>query len=287
MKLGISSYSLYQAMQQKRMDILQVIEWIAEQKADHVELVPELGFDIEQEGLIEQIREKTQSLDLDISNYAVGGNFASDDDREIQAELGKVFRHVDIAHQLGVDRMRHDVMWLPASEATTAKFEADFEKLVSVCRQVADYASQYGITTSIENHGYHVQTSERVLRLLHAVDRENFKITIDIGNFMVADENSAAAVKKVIPYASMVHFKDFYFRPAPYRFHQNWMPTIAGNYVRGAVFGYGNIDTEAIGGILLDAGYDGPISIEFEGHEDCLYGTSLGMDNARKLLNKE
>ena len=69
------------------------------------------------------------------------------------------------------------------------------------------------MTTTIENHGFSVQASDRVQRVLHAVDRPNFKTTLDIGNFMCVDENPIIGVMKNIPYASLVHFKDFYFRP--------------------------------------------------------------------------
>ena len=58
MKLGMSSYSLYQAMNKGEMDILDVLDWVKEIGGEHLELVP-LGFDfIENPELIEQVKEK-------------------------------------------------------------------------------------------------------------------------------------------------------------------------------------------------------------------------------------
>lgn len=60
---------------------------------------------------------------------------------------------------------------------------------------IADYAAQFGITTTIENHGFSVQASDRVQRVLHAADL-NFKMKLDIGNFMYVDENPIISVMK-------------------------------------------------------------------------------------------
>lgn len=286
MKFGISSYSLYGAIKENQMDIIQAIEWMAEKGSQHVEIVPGLGFDIEESGLIERIKSKTSDLGMEISNYAVRGNLISESDEEYQLEIKKLLRHVDIASQLGVNRMRHDVAWRPTNEATIDRFELDLKRLVSGCQTIADYAMQYGIVTSVENHGYHVQGSDRVLRLFHEVARANFKITLDIGNFMCADEDSLAAVKKLIHYASMVHLKDFYLRPAAQDPGQGWFPTLSGNYLRGAILGHGDTNLRAILKTIKASGYDGYASIEFEGMEESRLGTSISLENAKRIWDE-
>lgn len=106
-----------------------------------------------------------------------------------------------------VSKMRHDVA--QSADRSIGNFNKQLERMAEACRQIADYALTYGITTSVENHGYFVQHSDRVQALIQAVDRPNFRTTLDVGNFMCADENSVAAVKNNISYASMVHIKDF------------------------------------------------------------------------------
>ena len=44
-----------------------------------------------------------------------------------------------------------------------------------------------------------VQHSERVQALIHAVDRVNFRTTLDVGNFVCVDEDSVAAVTNNLP----------------------------------------------------------------------------------------
>jgi sugar phosphate isomerase/epimerase len=125
-----------------------------------------------------------------------------------------------------------------------------------------------------------------VLTLVHAVNRDNFKTTIDIGNFMCVDEDSVAAVKRNIGYASMVHLKDFYLRPSYRNPGEGWFRTASGNYLRGAIFGQGDIDVWEVLRVIKHSGYDGYVSIEFEGMEDCLVGAKSGMDNALRIWNE-
>jgi inosose dehydratase len=198
-------------------------------------------------------------------------------------EIERVKKHVDIANELGVKTMRHDVAFRPKEECTERQYEEDFEKLVNAVRLVADYAAQYGITTSIENHGFYIQSSDRVQRLINAVDRPNYKTTLDIGNFMCVDEDSVAAVKKNLPYASIVHLKDFYLRPGYKNPGEGWFQTLSGNYLRGAIVGQGDIDMPEVIRLVKASGYDGYISIEFEGMEDCRKGSRIGIENAKRL----
>ncbi|MCZ8513232.1 sugar phosphate isomerase/epimerase [Paenibacillus filicis] len=284
MKLGLSSYSLVRALQAKEMDILNVLDWVAEHGGEHIEIVP-LGFQLAgNPELIDAIRERAQTLGLDISNYAIGANFLTESPEAYEAEIQRVMREVDIAARLGVKRMRHDVASSP--DRSIRSFNRELGRLADACRRIADYAAPYGIVTSVENHGYYVQASDRVQALIHAVDRENFRTTLDIGNFLCVDEDVLSAVRKNVPYASMVHVKDFYIRP----FHSNpgtgWFRSSGGNYLRGAIAGHGDIDIREALRIVKQSGYDGYVSLEFEGLEDCRTGSKLGLENVRRLWDE-
>ncbi|MDR6882612.1 sugar phosphate isomerase/epimerase [Bacillus sp. 3255] len=281
MKLGVSTYSLFQALKSGEMDIMGVIDWIADQGGEHVEIVP-LGYDLPGNfELADRIRQKAESRGIEVSNYAIGANFLTDTEEAYRKEIERVKGEVELAARLGVKKMRHDVASSP--DRSIANFNRELERMAEACRQIADYASAYGITTSVENHGYFVQHSDRVQALIQAVDRPNFRTTLDVGNFMCADENSVAAVKNNISFASMVHVKDFYLRPAHLNPGQGWFPTLQGNYLRGAIVGHGDIDMRAVLKVIKESGYDGYISLEFEGMEECKTGTSIGLQNIRRL----
>lgn len=281
MKLGVSTYSLFQALKSGEMDIMAVIDWIADQGGEHVEIVP-LGYDLPGNfELVDRIREKAESRGIEISNYAIGANFLTDSEEDYHKEIERVKGEVDLAARLGVKKMRHDVA--QSADRSIGNFNKQLERMAEACRQIADYALTYGITTSVENHGYFVQHSDRVQALIQAVDRPNFRTTLDVGNFMCADENSVAAVKNNISYASMVHIKDFYLRPSHQNPGQGWFQTLQGNYLRGAIVGHGDIDMREVLRVIKVSGYDGYISLEFEGMEECKTGTLIGLQNIKRL----
>lgn len=282
MKLGISSYSLQGAMNAKEMTILDVVQWVADQGGEHVEIVP-ISFNLaEDAALADAIRQKAEAVGIEISNYAIGANFLTED---YENEIERVKKEVDIAHRLGVKLMRHDVAWKAPNEISIREFDQDLPRMAEACRRIAEYAAQFDIVTSVENHGYYVQASDRVQRLIHAVDKENFKTTLDTGNFLCVDEDPVVAVKKNISYASMVHVKDFYRRTSPLGLGEGWFPSSSGNYLRGAITGHGDINLPEVLKVIKHSGYDGYISIEFEGMENCEKAAKISFENVRSIWN--
>ncbi|MBO9608850.1 MAG: sugar phosphate isomerase/epimerase [Paenibacillaceae bacterium] len=284
MQIGISSYSFSQAIKAGEMTLIQVLEWAADKGCEHVEIVP-IGFALEDSpALIDEVRMTAARLGILLSNYAIPANFALEDAGAYEVEIARVKKHVDIAAALGVTRMRHDVASRPNGQTTLTQFYADLPRVAEACRRVADYAQDFGITTSVENHGRYVQHSERIQALLHAVSRDNFRTTLDIGNFWCVDEEPVAAVKRNLPLASMIHLKDFYYRPSSRNPGEGWFQTANGNYLRGAIFGQGDIDVWEILRLIQASGYSGFLSLEFEGKEDCRFGAGAGLDNIRRIL---
>ncbi|QNK56355.1 MULTISPECIES: sugar phosphate isomerase/epimerase [Paenibacillus] len=284
MKLGVSTYSLHRAFSSGELSLTGVIDYIASIGAEHVEIVP-LGFSmIEDPSLIETIRDAAAANGLELSSYAIGANFADKGGAEFEDEVERVKREVDVCAALGIKRMRHDVA--SSKDLSIGNFLAQLPQLTQACQTIADYAAGFGITTSVENHGYFIQHSDRVQALVHSVGRDNFRTTLDIGNFLCADENPLTAVANNIGLASMVHVKDFYIRPANRNPGEGWFKSTGGQYLRGAIAGQGDIDIPGVLGIVKRSGYDGFISIEFEGMEECRNGTKIALDNVRRIWNE-
>lgn len=284
MKTGLSTYSLSKAIKSGEMDVLESLRWIADNGGEHVEIVP-VGYTLtDNDKLVSQIVKTTDKLGLPISSYTIGANFLQDTDEAYELEIERVKKEVDIGGALGVSLMRHDAGSRPIPEATVEQLEEDLPKMAKACQIIADHAKQYGITTSVENHGRHMQGSERVQRLLLAVHRDNFKTTVDIGNFLCVDEDPLSAVQNNIRFASMVHLKDFYIRKTSRDMGEGWFETNHGNKLRGAIVGHGDIDIPSILKTIKQSGYDGYLSIEFEGLEECRLGSRLGMENTKRIL---
>jgi sugar phosphate isomerase/epimerase len=281
MKFGISTYSLFQAYSSGELTLEGVIGTIAELGADHAEIVP-IGYNlVDEPHLIDVILHAAQVHGLELSSYAISANFSGLTDEAFEEELQRVKREVDVCSKLGIKRMRHDIAG--SADVSIQHFLEELPRLIKACEEIADYAKPFNITTSIENHGFYVQHSDRIQAIVHGVNRDNFRTTVDIGNFLCVDEQPEVAVAKNIGLASMVHLKDFYIRPSTYSLDEGWFRSSGGILLRGAILGQGDINLPYVLKLIKESGYDGYISLEFEGLEECKLGTRLGFDYLKRV----
>lgn len=104
-----------------------------------------------------------------------------------------------------------------------------------------------------------------------------------MGNFLCVDENPLTAVSRVATYAIHAHAKDMlFFDGTVPRF--SMASTRGGNYFKGTVIGEGNVPVLACLRALKKAKYDGFLSIEYEGGEDCITSIAVSKENLEKYL---
>jgi len=233
----------------------------------------------------EMLLEESKKVGIKINAYSIGADFLKPD-LDWEAEVERLKGEVDIAEKLGVSLMRHDVSsGFPKDYEGPPSFDAAVPILAKGCRAVAEYAAEKGIKTMVENHGRFCQDSVRVEKLITETNHPNFGALVDIGNFLCADEDPAVAVGRMAPHAFYAHVKDFHVKSgsalSPGR---GWITTRAGNYLRGAIIGHGEVPVLQCLRLLVNNGYDEIISIEFEGMEPKLLGIELGLQNLRSYL---
>ncbi|ANE46107.1 sugar phosphate isomerase [Paenibacillus swuensis] len=289
MKVGLSSYSVVRLLEEGTLSILDLPQWIKEHGGEHLELAP-LGYSLlDDPQLADQLRIRADEAGIELSNYCISANFVQSTRAAFEEEVERVKKHVDLAARLRIPYVRHDVTGFSKEpgEISIGYFERVLPELVEGSRCIADYAATFGITTSIENHGFCVQASDRVRRVVEEVDRANFRTTLDVGNFLCVDEQPWVGVMNNISLASVVHFKDFYIRPYDQPPGEGpWFQSTHGNYLRGAILGQGDLNIPRLVKIVKDAGYDGYVTVEFEGIEDSFTGSRIGMDNLKRMWNE-
>ena len=59
--------------------------------------------------------------------------------------------------------------------------------------------------------------------------------------------------------------------------------TRGGNYLRGAIIGHGDVPVLQCLRVIKNAGYNGYITVEFEGMEDCLKGIKSGLNTLKRI----
>ena len=271
----------------------QAIEWLCENGAEVIEVVP-FGFDpLEDKGLAGRMKAAARKHGIPISNYSLNANFLQISQEEWNAEIAKVKAHIDVAHEMGCTTVRSDCSAYrrTAEENQIEVFYEDLPTIVKSYEALCEYAKPLGITVLIENHGFHVNGADRVRHVLVSVKADNFGHQLDVGNYICVDDKPEIATKKMMPFATTVHMKDFYVRnpnhdpgdATQFDCSGAWFRSTGGQFLRGAITGQGDLDMYNIIRTVKSSGFDGNIFIEYEGMEDCLYGTKVSLDNVKNI----
>lgn len=283
-RVAVSTWSLERWRRENGRSLDDALRWLADEGVAGVEFagLDEAAIDAPFRRA-EQLKTLCDALRLSIAGYCVGGELLTRSDAERAAAVATLKGHVDVAAALGAMRMRHDVTAGPSDDRPMS-WAAVLDAVTPSVASVADHAMGKGVRTSVENHGFYLQTADRIEGLVRAVNHPNFAITLDMGNFLCLNQDPVAAVRQLARYASIVHAKDFHVRPKDRLPGAGWFATPTTIGLRGAILGHGAIDVPAQLEILRDAKYDGWISLEFEGMEEPTMGVRLGLEYLRKQI---
>jgi sugar phosphate isomerase/epimerase len=295
-KFGVSIYSISRLILDGTITPEQGVEWLCEQGAEVIEIVP-FGIDLLNDGgLAERLKNIADKYGVSIANYSLNANFLMITDEEFDAEIARVKAHMDAAINLGITTLRCDSAGYrrPIVENTIEKFIEELPTITKAYEQLSEYAKEKGITLLLENHGFHANGGERVRLILKSVKADNFGHQLDVGNYICVDDAPEITVKKMLPFATTVHMKDFYIRPenrnpgdaTQFDCSGAWFRSVGGRYLRGSILGQGDLDIVDIIRSIKTSGFDGNIFIEYEGMEDCKYGTKVSLDNLKRIYQE-
>ena len=295
-RFGISIYGVSRKIYTRELTPIRAFERICEMGAEVVELVP-FGFNlVDTPELRPKFKEASKSLSVPIGNYSLNANFLMLSPEQYAAELARVKTHIDMVSDMEIPTIRVDsaAFSRPMCENTMEKFQEEMPLIVDTYEQLCDYAKPLGITVLLENHGFHANGSERVRQIMTSVKRDNFGHQLDVGNYTCVDDIPEIAVKKMIPFAKTVHMKDFYLRPAhrdpggaaDFRCENSWFRSVNGTFLRGSILAQGDLDIWDIMRTIKTSSFDGDIYLEYEGMEECEYGTHVSFANMKRIFEE-
>ncbi|MDJ0867792.1 MAG: TIM barrel protein [Myxococcota bacterium] len=156
--------------------------------------------------------------------------------------------------------------------------ESGFAAVVAGFQAACDVAADAGVQLVVERHiGSFADTPERVERLLDAVGRPNFALNYQVLDLLPQSEASAqpADARRLVPRARYFHLKNT--RPAA----DGAGPMPPGGALEGGV-----LDYRALLAAAFEAGYAGPLTIEFLAWDERPVEEKLAADVAylRRLL---
>lgn len=280
MKIGVSMWSYVRAYKDGRLDIPGFIHEAKRAGADGVELLDFFYRDIVADRHQAMLALRETGMPCPI--FSISQNFAKPTEEERRAQLDKIKFGVDEAVQYESEVVR--VFAGDVTEGIT--FQQARHWIVEGLAEASKYADSKGKKLALENHGTLAGRGEQVRGIIDDVRRlagnDALGANPDTGNFLIVNQPSHEAIREVAKYAYMVHFKDFAPEPAG---HNGFAySTIDGRRLVGTAVGEGTVDLGACIGALSDAGFDGWLSVEYEGEEDPLTAVRRSIENARKYL---
>lgn len=285
MKSCVSTYSYFKLYQTGEFDHYKAIDYTKNLGCEGVEFVlddnaPD-GSNPRDYAL--KLTEYAKNAGLEIPIYTTDANFFVP---EPEKEIERLCKHIDIASECGIPLLRHDVAWgFYEGYDGIRSYKKVIEYVAPHISAVADYAASKGVMTCTENHGRLLQDSERMLELFTAVDNKNYGFLCDIGNFGGVDENCEIAVSKLLEFIVHVHAKDNFTRSGmSYNPGRGYSLSRGGNYRRSTIFGHGNVPAFQILNAIKNSGYDGFVSLEFEGMEEAKEAVTIGTENLRRMI---
>jgi len=280
MKIGVSMYSYQQSVQAGKMDIPGFIHEAKRAGADGVELLTYYYKDLEADR--GRALEALAEAGLPCPIFSVSQNFAKTDPEVREGEVEKIRFGVDEAVRYGAGVVRV----FAGDVSAEVTFDQAREWIVAGLAEASKYAAERGVKLALENHGTLAGRGDQVrgliddVRTLSGVDA--LGANPDTGNFLLVNQPSHEAIAQVAALANMVHFKDFKLAEEGdpgyvYR-------ALDGRGYVGMAVGEGEVELGRCIQILKDSGYDGWLSVEYEGAEDPITAVARSIENARKYL---
>ena len=181
---------------------------------------------------------------LSVGYLASIGHFSGTDE-ELAEKVASAKEDVDVALFLGAPMIRIFTGILAD--------RADQQREIRCFQEIADYAAQKGISVGLQNHP---STGNEVRRILEETDRPNFTFLLDTGQWKdapmyngggptPADHPLYEYIRETAPYATHVRAKFFKIDSGREEY----------------------LDYDRIVPMLVDVGYNGSLTVVFEGKD--------------------
>ena len=262
-KISLAEWSLHRMLYSGELDHLEFCEIAREQfDLDAVEYVNSFFFDKAED--FDYLKEmKNRANDHGVSSLLImcdnEGDIGNPNQKAREKAVENHFKWMEAAKFLGCHSIR-----------VNAKSEGTYEDQIRLAsdglRRLTEYGAKIGINTIVENHGGLSSNGKWLVSVMKEVDHPMCGTLPDFGNFKIKDGewyDRYTGVDELMPYAKAVSAKSHSF---------NWK----GDEI--------NTDYKKMINIVLSAGYNGYIGIEFEGSKvDEIQGIQLTKNLMEKV----
>lgn len=272
MKLSVSAWCLQEKLFSNEIALLDFISYCHENGVKYVEL---LDCFLDGDKDIEKVNKLLDKLGMEVSAYSISNDFAHADKDERKNQVNYMKESMDTALKLGTRLLRV----FGGNQKEGMSFEDAEDWIIECFQEVAPLAEEKGITMVLENHGLLAGKSDQVRGIIDRVGSKALKSNADVGNFILVNEDSLKAVKNLKEKIGYIHLKDFKKIDV-----ENGYVALDGSIYQGRVLGKGDVPISAVINYLKEYGYQGFLSIEYEGPGDPEIGTSECIEYAKNAI---
>lgn len=281
MKVSVSMYSLVSIVREENWSVIDFLDYAKSISLDGVELLDIFWKDAKHnDDEIEEVVTALKERNLKVSAYDVTNNFVVESNEVRAIEVANVIEAIHVAKKLGTNIVRVFCGDLHGS----LSYEQAQGWIVESLKACAKVAEEEQVYLGIENHGHLAGKSDQVNEIIDQVNSPYVKSTFDTGNFLLVHEQPNDAFDQLKENIVHVHFKDF--RKKEPNENINAYRSIQGEELIGTIPGDGDVDLKYIVEGLRTIGYDGWLSLEYEGIEEARAATKEAVNRLKDLANQ-
>jgi sugar phosphate isomerase/epimerase len=258
MRIAVMSWSFNSALRAGEMDTADVIRFVRGLGVEAVELMDGFITDDQEDGIARALADTGCAHVC----YDVGGDFVQADLAGRQAAVEEVVAGLERGARLGAQR--------------------------ALVKQCLPAAARLGLPLTIEDHSSQAAVYGRSEHLEHICGGvgPRLQVTYDVGNFLLAGEDPASAAIRLGSRIVHAHYKDWHALKPGDEQPARGVTSPDGARYTGAVLGEGVVDMVAATAALRRIGYQGYVSVEYEGVGDPREAVRRGVAYARTLLDR-
>jgi len=270
-KTSVCHYSFHRLWKEENWDCDKLCEEVKDTGSEGVDFHEKLTAD--PDTARERITKAIEKSGLALSGISLSNDYNVADAAELEKRLATSRTWIDI----GAD-LKAPVMRIFGGGRSDEDRQVQFDRIVEAMKKITEHAVAKGVVLALENHGGIPLTGEEQSKMIEAVGSDNFKATIDVGNYMSGGQEGVDGSKAAAKHCGYVHFKDFLKVPST---EKPW-----GWATKPCTVGVGAVDHEGCLKHLADAGYSGWVALEYEGRTDERIGVEESIYYMKKVMSR-
>jgi len=271
LKVACCHYSLHRRWKDENWDIDRLTD---EVKALGIEGIDyHAGLLGSRDGVVEAVQSALDRSGLELSGFSLSTNFNREDPDELRAHVEDTLEWLQVAAELNAPVSR--IFGGHVDRSKPELIQTALHRITETLGNLASKAEAMGLVLALENHGGLPCTGEEQAQVIEAVNSPALKATIDVGNYMSCGQEGVDGTRAVSRHTGYVHIKDMQKTPDGSKPH-GWS-------IKACTIGQGDVDIPECLRLILDAGYEGYMALEYEGPEPEETGVPASIEYMKKV----